>query len=331
MKLLRLMGDLTQLRREFNELSSESTSEEEQAKYELTASARRFSRHTKRVVDDKLSFSATLMRAGEVHAANRLLEEVEVDVRTEEAALIEKMNEVKVARATTRERMTRVRLTRMLAVSVAGSLLMGFSALGMAAAGFVEEREQDQIRRNAAAQRRALEAGGKRGAAAKLKTLDRKVRKVLLAGDVPVGALNSLTAAEIRQLGVLTQGAVDVGRLQSFLVRVLPTPDIAFQVVERLAGRVDRTVSAAADAGPLDIAAPRAKRKAQRAANEAQTEESASQPEPGSSPTPEETEQSEETTEEEREGRQQETGGGNGEEEPGGTLPGGTDNPLEED
>ena len=332
MKLLRLMGDLTQLRREARELSSESTSEEEKAKYELTASARRFSRRTKRVVDDKLSFSATLMRAGEVHAANRLLEEVELDVRTEEAALIEKMNEVKVARATTRERMTRVRLTRMLAVSVAGSLLMGFSALGMAAAGFVEEREQDQIRRNAAAQRRALEAGGKRGAAAKLKTLDRDVRKVLLAGDVPVGALNSLTAAEIRQLGVLTQGAVDVGALQSFLVRVLPTPDLAFQVVERLAGRVDKTASAATQAASVDIAAPRVKRKAQRAANDAQTQESADEPEP--SPSPEQTEETPEEETTERDGRRHGTGGGgdDGGEEPGsgGSLPGGAGSLLRE-
>ena len=325
MKLLRLMGDLTQLRREFRELSSESASEEEQAKYELTASARRFSRRTKRVVDDKLTFSATLMRAGEVHAANRLLEEVELDVRTEEAALIEKMNEVKVARANTRERMTRVRLARMLAVSVAGSLLMGFSALGMAAAGFVQEREQDQIRRNVAAQRRALEdrAGGKGDVAAKLKGLDRDVAR-LLANGIPRAALTSLTAEEIHRIGVLTNGNVDVAALHTFLVGVLPTPDLAFQVVERIASRVEKAV-AGADAPTVDIAAPRVKKRAERAAGDAQSEEQASG-EPEAAPSPEETEEPAEEEQTERDGRQHGTGGGgDDDEEPGagGNLPGG--------
>lgn len=323
MKLLRLVGDLTQLRREFRELSSESASEEEQAKYELTASARRFSRRTKRVVDDKLSFSATLMRAGEVHAANRLLEEVELDVRTEEAALIEKMNEVKVARASTRERMTRVRLGRMLAVSVAGSMLMAFSALGMAAAGFVQDREQDQIRRNAAAQRRALEnAGDKRAAVAKLKAVDRNAFKLLRAGDVPVGALSSLTPAEIRRIGVLASG-VDVDALQSFLVRVLPTPDLALGVVEKLAGRVEK-VATGTEAPTVSIAAARVKKKAQRTAEDTQTGGSADEAEP--SPTPEETEEpAQEEQTEERDGRRHETGGGgDGDDDPGGSgsLPG---------
>ena len=337
MKLRGLMGDLTQLRREFRDLASESVAEEEQAKIELTASARRFSRRTKHVVDDKLSFSATLMRAGEVGAANRLLEEVEVDVRTEEAALIEKMNEVKVARATTRERMTRVRLARMLAVSLAGSLIMGFSALGMAAAGFVEDREQDQIRRNAVAQRRALEGGSaaRRTAAAKLRGLDREVRRLLLAGDVPLTSLSSLTAAEIRRIDALTEGTVDLGALQSFLVRVLPTPDLAMEVATKIAGKVDGVVATAetrAEEATGALPAPRVKKRVQRAEEDAEAEAQADQPpqeEPQPTPSPGESEPPQEQ-ETEREGRQQRTGGGGGNGEEGSSnIPGGEELPLD--
>lgn len=334
MNLLRLMGDFTQLRREFRELASSSAAEEEEAKYELTASARRFSRRTKHVVDDKLSFSATLMRAGEVHAANRLLEEVEEDVRTEEAALIEKMNEVKVARATRRERMTRVRLARMLAVSLAGSLIMGFSALGMAAAGFVDQREQDQIRHNVNAQKRALAGNGVSDQAKrKLKGLDREVRKLLLA-DLPAGAIAALSPTEIRRFDALTNGTVDVGQLRSFLAEVLPTPDLALEVAAKIVDRVHDSVASAEkavdDASAL-ASAPRVKRKVQRAEDETTSEEAAAE-EPEPSPSPDETQtppEEEETTE--RDGRQQETGGdgdgdgdggnGNGGEGTGG-LPG---------
>ena len=331
------MGDLTQLRREFRDLASESAAEEEQAKSELTASARRFSRRAKHVVDDKLSFSATLMRAGEVGAANRLLEEVEIDVRTEEAALIEKMNEVKIARATTKERMTRVRLARMLAVSLAGSLIMGFSALGMAAAGFVEDREQDEIRRNAVAQRRALEGGtARRTAAAKLRGLDREVRRLLLAGDVPLTSLSSLTAAEIRRIDALTEGDVDLGALQSFLVRVLPTPDLAIEVATKIAGQAGG-VMAAAESTAADAAdalpAPRVKKRVQRAPQEADSQAHADQPPQEASepaPSPDQPEPPEEE-EAERDGRQQRTGGGDEEDggEGSGSLPGGQDNPLD--
>ncbi|MDQ4094984.1 MAG: hypothetical protein M3174_02095 [Actinomycetota bacterium] len=341
MRLLRLMGDLSQLRREFRDLATESAAQEEQAKYELTTSARRFSRRARHVVDDKLSFSATLMRAGEVDAANRLLEEVHDDVRTEEAALIEKMNEVKVARAATRESMSRVRLARMLAVSLVGSLLMGFSALGMAAAGFVEDREQDEIRRNAAAQRRALEDRGSRaGAIRRLKQLDGDVRKVLLAVDLPVA---SLSPAEVRRIGILTDGAVDLGALQEFLVDVLDSPDLAAEVAARIATQVESVTTAAGaaaeEAPSVDVDVSRVKRKAQRversgtAAGEASDEETS---EASPSPTPEETEppaEENETEQTEENGNRHETGGDDdkkgGSGEGGGNVPGGEGLPLD--
>ena len=318
------MGDLTQFRREFRQLTSDAVAEEEQAKFELTASARRFSRRAKVVVDDKLSFSATLMRAGEVDAANRLLEEVHQDVRTEEAALIETMNEVKVARAAKRERVTRMRLARMLAVSLVGSMLMGFSALGMAAADFVEQREQDQVRQNAAAQRRALDgnAGDRKVAAKKLRNLDRKVRKLLLAAEVPV---TSLSPAEVRRIGLLTDGTVDLGALEDFLVQVLPSADLAHQVASRIAGHVEG-LSAAADATVEKAAAAEVivRKKVQKAQRSGQQE--ADEPEPTPSPSPDETEPpTDETEETDESGRRQKTGGNDGNRGGsggGGNLPG---------
>lgn len=295
MRLLGVLGDLTQLRREFRELTTESAAEEEKAKYELTASARKFSRRTKNLVDDKMTFSATLMRAGEVDAANRLLEEVEQDVRVEEAALIEKMNEVKIARANKRERLTRVRLARLMAVSLAGSMLMGMSALGMAAAGFVQEREQDQIRQNAVAARRALQANknGAPGAARKelMKDLGKKSINLLLANVD--GDLTPAEVAQIQSLG--HQG--NVAGLESLLAEVLDSAGLARQLATAITDHVSREVVVAAPevTENLDpaLTAPKVRKKARKAADdtaEAESEPSPS-PEESESPPPEETEE----------------------------------------
>ncbi|HVF54403.1 MAG TPA: hypothetical protein VNC78_12480 [Actinomycetota bacterium] len=139
---MRLLQDLRALRASWFELLQGDDGEERRASYELAVSARRFSRSARRVVDDKLAFSATLMRAGEVHAAHRLLEEVEREVRTEEAALLERVNEVTIAHVARRERMTRVRLARTLAVAMLGSSVMAFSAAGMAVAGMFQDRAE---------------------------------------------------------------------------------------------------------------------------------------------------------------------------------------------
>lgn len=229
MALGQLFRDFKQLRQEFRDLTRDSVAAEERASFRLVNSARRFSRRTKNVVDNKLSFSATLMRAGEVHAANRLLEEVERDVRTEEAALIETMNEVKVQRATTRERMTRLRLARMVAVCLAGSMLMGFSALGMAAAGFVQNREADEIRENVAQQRRAIRTA-REIAAGEFRGLDKNVRKQLKGVK--------LTLAQAQELVRLTEGPMSMAALQNFLADVLPTVKLARQVAGDIVAQV---------------------------------------------------------------------------------------------
>src|SRR5688500_15840653 len=95
---MQFIRDLREATGALKELVADDARHEEDAKLELTVSAQRFSQETREVVDDKLSFSATLMRAGEVDAATRLLAEVEAEVRDNEAALFEQVNEVKVAR-----------------------------------------------------------------------------------------------------------------------------------------------------------------------------------------------------------------------------------------
>ena len=146
MGIKRAIGDLRELHQSVVELFDDDRTAEAEASFQITRSAQRFSKNTKEVVDDKLSFSATLMRAGEVQAANRLLAEVEHEVREEEAALIETVNEVKVAQSLRRERVTRLRLAKMLAVATIGSALLTFSAAGMAVAGFLRDRAEEVSR-----------------------------------------------------------------------------------------------------------------------------------------------------------------------------------------
>ena len=81
MSVRTFLEDFRDLRLSVRELMADQTEAEEAASNTILTCASRFSRRSKRVVDDKLSFSATLMRAGEVDAAHRLLNEVEREVR----------------------------------------------------------------------------------------------------------------------------------------------------------------------------------------------------------------------------------------------------------
>ena len=137
---------MRRLRREILELNHQcasAASDEERASFELTRSARDFSRRTREVADDKLAFSATLVRAGEIEAANRLIADFEVDVRTEEAALAERVNEVKVVSALRRQKMTRLRLARTLAAATLSAGLLMLSVAGVAVAAFIDDLTDD--------------------------------------------------------------------------------------------------------------------------------------------------------------------------------------------
>jgi hypothetical protein len=198
----------------YDHLAISPDSSDSAASFELAVASRRFSRRTKAVVDDKLSFSATLMRAGEVEAATRLLAEVERDVLDEEAALLERVNEVTVARTIARERITRGRLVRLLAVATVGSSLLAFSAAGMAVVGLFKN-DPRTIQR------------GTEGIEARPTLAQRAVMRAEGTGDVrrvQVGGIEfQLTSSELREYRELASKGDEEG-LENFLLSVLPTP-----------------------------------------------------------------------------------------------------------
>ena len=193
---------------------NQPTEADRAAGLELAVASRRFSRRTKAVVDDKLSFSAALMRAGEVEAANRMLAEVQQEVLTEEVALLERFNEVKVAQSM-QPRVTRARLARTLAVAMIGSSLLAFSAAGAMVAGFFDNDDQAIHGPQPGADGDAADAG-----------LDqvKGVRQIKVA-NVPM----TMTSAQFRRYTKLTSGAIDEDDLELFLLEFLP-PALAEKV-----------------------------------------------------------------------------------------------------
>ena len=280
MGIRRAWGDLRELHREVVELFDDDRSAEAEASFQLFNSAQKFSRNTQEVVDDKLSFSATLMRAGEVQAANRLLAEVEQEVREEEAALIETVNEVKVSQSMRREQVTRLRLAKMLAVATIGSALLTFSAAGMAVAGFLRDRAE------------AIAGSPDDGSAATQiaqanvtdSRVERKAMRRLRVGDVDV----LLTKSQFKTLRELTGGGdIDTASLAD-LLSVLPDP-LATQIEEAITVAESEVTTAQGDVETV-LADPgraieRKKRAARKAAAETQQEEPATQPQ--DEPTPE--------------------------------------------
>lgn len=178
---------------------------------ELAVSAHTFSRRTTAVVDDKLSFSATLMRAGEVDAAQRLLAEVEEEVMIEEAALIERVNEVKVARAMSAQHMTRGRLARTLAVAMIGSSLLAFSAAGMAVVGLF--KDNDRAIHGSDLRRGEIDASDDAGRGA-------DIRPFKIAGI----SVDMTAAQQKRYKKMAKKGFSDPNELELFLLELLPTP-----------------------------------------------------------------------------------------------------------
>lgn len=250
--------------------------ESEDASFEIAASAREFSRNAQAAVDDKLTFSATLMRAGEVEAANRLLKEFHDDVREEEVALIERVNEVKAAEAVRRQGMTRVRLARVLAVAMVGSSLLSFSAAGMALAGLVRDRAEELANAPAEVRRKVADNATKGVASARA---DRKkgLRRV------NIGRIKLLLSAhELRTIRELAGGSVDESQLQD-LIDFLPAY-LAEKVEEAMvvAAETAEEVTEPIQVAQVDLKAER--RKARRAAAKAQAEaEADEQPTPSPS------------------------------------------------
>jgi hypothetical protein len=278
--------DIRELRHELSQLSAPSQQEKE-AGYKLAVSATKFSRRSKRVVDDKLNFSATLMRAGEVDAANRLLEEFERDIRDEEAALIECVNEVKVASSLRRDRVSKLRLVRLMAVALLGACVMSFSALGIAVAGMFQDRENHGTVSGIASHGRLKDADK---TSARQRSADSRSRRSLHALQV-AGAKQSLTAHELLTYVRLANGGDDA-QLQDFLRSVLPsTLAQKVSVVLGVADEVVSTVSPPPDVNPERIN-DKTKEHASKAESQAPKDDAADEPSKDASPPPSDDESS---------------------------------------
>jgi uncharacterized membrane protein YgcG len=257
----RLLPDLRQLRRDFAEAFSRPPKIDEETRLEITVSARAFSRRAREMVDDKLTFTAALMRAGEVEAANRLLSEVERDVREEEATLFERVNEARAAASIRRQAMTRFRLMRVLATAMVGASLLAFSGIGMAVISWLDERGESEV-----SYATGIEA-------ARFASGPHSLTPVKVAG-----VAFELDRSQLKRFERLTNGGGDPTELQAFLLGVLP-PELA----ERVHRALTSVSQAAAPAAPVaaDVAAEvtEAERAARKKAKDAQS----SQPKPGSS------------------------------------------------
>lgn len=228
------------LKRELKELSQDcarAANEEEIASFELTRSARAFTQRAREVTDDKLAFSATLMRAGEVGAANRLIDDLEQDVRTEEAALAEQVNEAKVAAATRRSKMTRLRLARTLTAAVVAAGLLSFSAAGIAVASFLADLNDDYGDGSAG---RARSGSALTDAAS---ARDGEIRSIRL----PDGTRVKLTLDQFRVLKRLsTNPNLDRAELERLLIELVG-PKIAGRLAIVIADVVEGASQAAGD------------------------------------------------------------------------------------
>lgn len=306
MGLKRALGDFKELRDSVVELFDDDRSAEAEASLRITRSAQRFTKNTKEVVDDKLSFSATLMRAGEVQAANRLLAEVEHEVREEEAALIESVNEVKVAQSLRRARVTRLRLARMLAVAALGSAVLSFSAAGMAVAGFLRDRAEAISR---------PDTDGNSGiAAAEVRSSGKKVAmstmRRLRIGQVDL-LLTKEQYARLKALG--GGGSSSIDELED-LLNALPDP-LANQIQEAITVAEGEVAEAETNSDELvaqvSKEAVRKKRAAKKAADETQEEAKDEEAEPTPKPSPSDDDKDQQSNDDEGDtGSEEEEGDG---------------------
>ncbi|HVL63862.1 MAG TPA: hypothetical protein VM573_01690 [Actinomycetota bacterium] len=284
---MRIWADLQSLRRAVSRLHVDDA-DDEQASYDLAVSARRFSRRTRAEVDDKLSFSAVLMRAGEVDAANRLIEELERDVRAEEAALIEQMNEVRIARAMRRDAPTRARLARVLVTAMVGASMMAFSAIGMAVAGMVGDADRTA---RVEPDLFARDVGRARAAAAgSTEDIRTRMRKVRLANaDV------LLSPEQLRMLERITTGTAGDGAVEQLLAQLQLPADLAAEVRRVLTAA--STVAAPVELPVVEVPAEtspkkKSKKKAAKKEQEAPAEDGGGappgppQPQPSPEPSP---------------------------------------------
>jgi hypothetical protein len=265
---LRPLRAIKKLEAELEELHRADQAAEEAARFEIVQSASRFSRRSKEVVDSTMSLSATLMRAGEVHEANRLLADAEMEVRNEEAALIETVNEAKVHAARRRHRISRLRIFKAVATVALGSTLTMGSAFGVVLTNHLINRPEQVA--DAATTRNGNDGRGRAG-----------------MKSVPVAGMNlKLTDKQFKKYKQLVAGRVDRAELKRFLRDVLADdPFLVAEIHAALVGTAGVDVAEVID--PLAAELVRAKPAPSEGATstpEAQEPQPSPEDEPSESP-----------------------------------------------
>ena len=230
------------LKRELEKLSQEcegAERDEERATFELTCSARTFSQHARDAGDDKLAFSATLMRAGEVEAARRLIDDFEQEVREEQAALAGQIDKAKAAAATRRSKMTRLRLTRTLAAVILTAGMLSVSIAGVTVASFLADLGD----RAGDGSSTGWDPGFSR--AANPSNRDAATRSIRLADGTKV----MLTQGQFRRLKSLSANPnLDPTELQRLLIQLVG-PRLAARLASSVFGIADGAAQATGDVG----------------------------------------------------------------------------------
>jgi hypothetical protein len=230
-------------RRELQELNQQcarASRDEEAATFELTRSARAFSQRARDAADDKLAFSATLMRAGEVEAAQKLIHDLEQEMRGEKASLAERVDEVQAAAAKKRAKMTSLRLARTLAAAVLAAGLLSFSAAGWAVASFLADLDEQS--RDGSSSRY-----GRFAKPADSSPRDAATRSIRL----PDGTSVTLTQSQFRRFKSLSANPnLDREELERLLVDLVG-PRIAARLASAIASIAKGAAQTAGDAGSL--------------------------------------------------------------------------------
>jgi uncharacterized membrane protein YgcG len=228
---MRPLDQLRQLQRALRDLRRADAAAEESARFELTQSTRQFSRKAQEVLEDTMSLSATLIRAGEVDEANLLIAEVEREVRDEEATLKKTMNEVEVERSERRRKIARLKLARLAATLVAGISLMAVSLAGIAVASMFTHHQSTEARTTSSSH----------PGAGSSTTQPRQRVKI-------AGVVVTLTAHQLRTYQSINNGsAVQNSEVRQLLTAVLP------QVPVSMVDRVQTAIVSAAGSVTVEV------------------------------------------------------------------------------
>lgn len=225
---LRPIRAYREINRDLGELRDARRTEDEAARLELARRAHVFTKRSRKVVDETMNLSAVLMRAGEVDEATRLLAEVDREVETEKAALLESVNEVRSREVVTRHKMTRLRMAKMLLTAILGASLMMFSAFGFALAKFLAPAPAQGAQNHVSLTTR--------GAPKAERAALNNIRHIHFAG-----MKIALTPEQMAEFERLTASGAGDDELQEFLRKVL-SPDLAKRIVAAAApvtGAVD--------------------------------------------------------------------------------------------